>query len=123
MHTAELLDYLNDSYQRIRYHCADVLAVSYGGVELNKKLVDGHKLPFHVLSDEGCSVLKKYDIYDEYDKLVGPSVFILNCAGIIVYMYNGKNPGDIVEEADIISVLHDIMSGHEAYGGVPNWSI
>jgi peroxiredoxin Q/BCP len=121
-HTGEQLDYLQDSYQRIKYHCADVLAVSWGSVEFNKKLVEDHKLAFHILSDEDCSVLKKYQIYNDYDKITGPNVFILNCAGLIVYMYNGKNPEDIVAMADIIAVLHDLMvaGGYEVYGGVAN---
>ncbi len=120
-HTGEQLDYLKDSYQRIRYHCGDVLAVSYGSVEFNRALVEKHKLPFHILSDEDCAVIKKYQIYNEYDKLEGPNIFILNCAGLITYMYNGKNPEDIVSMADVVSILHDIMEkgGQEVYGGVP----
>jgi peroxiredoxin Q/BCP len=123
--TGELLDYLNDSYQRIKYHCGDVLAVSWGSVEFNKRLVESHKLVFHILSDEDCSVIKKYQIYDEDDKLIGPNVFILNCAGLINYMYNGKNPEDIVAMADIIAVLHDIMKsgGSEIYGGIAERNI
>jgi len=121
-HTGEQLDYLQDSYQRIKYHCAEVLAVSWGSVEFNKKLVEDHKLAFHILSDEDCSVLKKYQIYNDYDKLTGPNVFILNCAGLITYMYNGKDPEDIVDMADIIHVLHELMEsgGYEVYGGVAN---
>jgi len=123
--TGEQLDYLNDSYQRIKYHCGDVLAISWGSVEFNKMLVESHKLAFHILSDEDCSVLKKYQIYDEDLKLPGPDIFILNCAGLITYMYNGKNPGDIVSMADIIAVLHDIMQsgGYELYGGIAERNI
>jgi len=119
-HTGEQVDFLKDSYQRIRYHCADVLAVSSGSVEFNKELAEKHRLPFHILSDEDCTVLKRYDVYNEVDKLIGPSVFILNSAGLITYMYNGKNPEDIVEEADIVHVLHELMenSGYVVYGGV-----
>lgn len=119
-HTGQQLDYLQDSYQRIKYHCADVLAISWGSIEFNKKLAEDHKLAFHILSDGDCSVLKKYQIYNDYDKLEGPNVFILNCAGLIIYMYNGKDPGDIVDMADIIAVLHDLMEacGYEIYGGV-----
>jgi peroxiredoxin len=124
-HTGEILDYLQDSYQRIRYHYADVLAVSYGSIEFNKKLVEEHSLSFHILSDEGCSVLKEYQIYDDYDKLAGPNVFILNRAGIIAYMYNGKSPEDVVDMADIIHVLHELMEagGFEVYGGIVDRSL
>jgi peroxiredoxin Q/BCP len=123
--TRRLLEYLKDSYQRIRYHCADVLAVSYGSVEFNKMLVEERRLPYHILSDEDCTVLKRYQIYNEYDKLVGPNIFILNCAGLITYMYNGKNPDDIVAMADIIAVVHDLAEsgGNEIYGGVANRNV
>jgi len=120
--TGELLDDLQDSYQRIKYHCADVVALSWGSGGFNKKRVLDHKLAFHILSDADCSVLKKYQIYNDYDKLVGPNVFILNCAGLITYMYNGKNPDDIVAMADIIHVLHELMEagGYRVYGGAAN---
>ncbi len=118
--TGEQVDSLKDSYLRIKYHYSDVLAVSWGSVGFNKKLVEAHKLPFHVLSDEDCSILKKYQIYNDYNKLDGPNVFILNRAGLIAYMYNGKSPDDIVDMADIIHVLHEIMVTGEnvVYGGV-----
>jgi peroxiredoxin Q/BCP len=123
--TGRQLDYLKDSYQRIVYHCGDVLVVSWGSVDFNKALVDNHKLPFRILSDEDCAVLKKYEIYNQYEKLIGPNIFILNCAGLITFMYNGKNPDDIVTMADIVAVLHDIVEsgGTEVYGGVANRNI
>ena len=121
-HTGAQLDYLKDSYQRIMYHCGDVLVVSCGSISFNKGLAEKHMLPFHILSDEDSSVLKKYDIYNEEDKLIGPNVFILNCAGLITYMYNAKNPEDIVSMADIIAVLHDLAEsgGYKVYGGIAN---
>jgi peroxiredoxin Q/BCP len=123
--TGRQLDYLKDSYQRIVYHCGDVLVVSWGSIDFNKALVDNHKLPFRILSDEDCAVLKKYEIYNQYEKLIGPNIFILNCAGLITFMYNGKNPDDIVTMADIVAVLHDIAEsgGTEVYGGVANRNI
>lgn len=123
--TRRQLEYLKDSYQRIQYHCGDVLVVSHGSVEFNKSLAEERRLPFHILSDEDCAVLKRYEIYDPYDKLVGPNVFILNCAGMITFMYNGKNPDDLVAMADVIAVLHDIAEsdGTVVYGGVANRNI
>lgn len=111
-HTGELLDYLKDSYPRIRYHDGDVLAVSPGSVDFNKKLIEKHKLPFHILSDEDCSVLKRYGIYNEYDKLEGPCIYVLSRTGIIAYSYEGKNPEDIVSMSDVIAALHDISKAH-----------
>jgi peroxiredoxin Q/BCP len=109
-HTGELLDYLKDSYERIKYHCADVIAISPGSEKFNLYIAKKHRLPFHILGDEDCQVLKRYQIFNEYDKLDGPCMFILNGAGMITYMYNGKNPEDIVSMADVIHELHDLQA-------------
>jgi peroxiredoxin len=97
-----------------------VLAVSSGDAEFNKHLVDDRRLPFHILSDAGCEVMKQYDIYNEYDILTGPFLFIINSAGLINFMYDGKSPDDIVEVADLISMLHQLNEESEAliFGGV-----
>ncbi len=123
--TGAQLDYLRDSYERILYHCGSVLVISPGGAGFNRGLAEKHRLPFSILSDEDCTVLKRYQVYNPYEKLVGPNVFIINCAGLITYMYNGKNPEDIVAMADIIAVLHDLAEsgGAQVFGGVANRNI
>lgn len=113
-HTREQLDFLKDSYERIKFHNADVLAVSSGDVVFNKHLVDDMQLPFHILSDAGCDVMKLYDIYNAYDILEGPVLFIINSVGLINFLYDGKSPEDIVEEADVISMLHQLNEESDA---------
>lgn len=119
-HTREQLDFLKDSYERIKYHNADVLVVSSGDVGFNKHLVDDMRLPFHILCDAGCEVIKRYDIYNENDILIGPVLFIINSAGLINFMYDSKNPEDIIEAADVISMLHQLNEESDAliFGGV-----
>ena len=114
-HTREQLDYLKDDYERFRFHGADVLAVSDGSVSVNKVLHDSHKLPFHILSDLNCMVIKAYGLYNQYDKLIGPSIMVLNEAGVILFRYDGKNPSDIVEDEEIIKVLEGDTQSH------PEW--
>lgn len=104
-HTGEQLDYLKDDYERFTYHGADVLAISDGSISLNKALRDSHKLPFHILSDPDCTVIKAYGLYNRYDKLIGPAILVLNEAGVILFRYEGKNPSDIAEDEEIIKVL------------------
>lgn len=124
-HTQEQLDFLKDSYERIKYHNADVLVVSSGDVAFNKHLVEGRRLPFHILSDASCEVMKRYDIYNKDDILAGPVLFILNSAGLINFLYDGKNPEDVVEEADVISMLHQLNEENDAliFGGVAERNI
>ena len=103
--TREQLDYLKDDYERFKLQGADVLAVSAGNVQFNRILHETRRLPFHLLSDPACHVIRLYGLYNEYDRLVGPAMFVLNDAGVIVFMYQSKNPKDIVEDEEIIRAL------------------
>jgi len=103
--TRKLLDYLKDDCERFKYHGAEVLAISYGSVDFNKTLHRTLRLPFHILSDPDCRTIKLYGLYNQYDKLIGPAIFVLNQAGTVMFMYLGKNPEDMVENEEIIRVL------------------
>lgn len=104
-HTREQIDYLKDDFERFQFHGADVLVVSPGNVQFNRKMHDNHRLPFHILSDQRCDIIRQYGIYNEYDKLTGPAIFVLNEAGVVVFMSVGKNPWDIMEDEEIIKAL------------------
>jgi peroxiredoxin Q/BCP len=104
-HTREQLDYLKDDYGRFRHYGAEVLVVTTGDVELNRRIKETQKLPFFLLSDAECHVIRMYGIYNEYDKLRGPAIYVLNRAGAILFMYQGKSPDDIVENEEIIKVF------------------
>ncbi|MCD1293603.1 peroxiredoxin [Methanocella sp. CWC-04] len=109
-HTRELLIYLKDDAERIESREGRIIAVSYGNVRFNKRLVKELDLPFHILSDEGCDVIKTYGIFNEYDKLVGPAIFVINKGGIIRYIYTASNPEDVPEDTDILAALQGIVS-------------
>jgi peroxiredoxin Q/BCP len=114
-HTREQLDYLRNDYQRFKYFGGDVLVVSYGSVDFNSSMITKLSLPFHILSDQECRVIKMLGLYNQYKKLVGPAIYLLNCAGTVLFMYQGKNPEDIVEDEDIIMAMQgDTQSG-------PDW--
>ncbi len=118
-HIREQLDFLKDSYDRIKFHNADVLVVSSGDPAFNKYLVDDLHLPFHILSDARFKVLKLYDIYNKFDTLIGPALFIINSAGLINFSYEGKNPEDIVDTADVIRMLHQLDENDALiFGGI-----
>jgi thioredoxin-dependent peroxiredoxin len=123
-HLREQLDFLKDSYDRIKFHNADVLVVSSGDMTFNKHLVEDMRLPFHILSDSHCRVLKIYDIYNKFDTLAGPMLFIINSAGLINFFYDGKNPEDIVDMADVIHMLHELDENDALiFGGVAERNI
>ncbi len=114
-HTREQLDYLKNDYERFQHFGADVLVVSYGSVDFNNRLIDRLSLPFHILSDEDCRVMKMFNIYNQYDKLVGPAMYVINGAGTVLFLYEGKEPADITSDEEILRVLQgDTQSG-------PDW--
>lgn len=114
-HTREQLDNLKDDYHRFQHFGGDVIAVSYGSVAFNNRLWNELSLPFHILSDEDCKIIKKLGIYNQYDKLLGPAIYLLNSAGTVLFMYHGKEPSDIIEDEEIIMAMQgDTQSG-------PDW--
>ena len=114
-YTREQLDYLRNDYERFRHFGGDVLAVSTGSVDFNSGMVTKLSLPFHLLSDLGGRVLRMLGIYNQYEKLVGPAIYLLNKAGSILFMYQGVEPSDIpVNEEILMAMQGDTQSG-------PDW--
>ena len=118
-HLYELMDFLKDSYERIKFHNADVLVISTGDAVFNKALIMSRSLPFHILSDARLEAVKAYDIYHKPEVLTGPVMYIVSPGGLINFFYEGKNPDDIVEMADIIRMLHQLNEedGSLVFGG------
>jgi thioredoxin-dependent peroxiredoxin len=116
-HTRQQLDYLRNDYQRFQYFGGDVLAVSYGSVDFNRSLITNLSLPFHILSDSKCQLIEQLGLRNRYEKLVGPAIYLLNQAGTVMFMYQGKEPEDIVEDEEIILAMQgDTQSA-------PDWPV
>jgi len=114
-HTRRLLDYLRNDYERFQYYGADVLVVTFGSTYFNDRMISILSLPFHMLSDRDCRVIKMMGLYNQFEKLVGPAVYLLNKAGTVLFMYQGKEPADIVEDQQLILAMQgDTQSG-------PDW--
>lgn len=103
--TREFLLYLKDDIRRIESFGGMVMAVTYGSIMENKAMADDLRLPFPVLSDYDCSVIKLYGLYNPYEKLIGPSVFVMGKTGLISYMYAGKNESDVISNEDLLKAL------------------
>jgi peroxiredoxin Q/BCP len=115
--TRRQLAYLKDDYLRLRHSGGDVLAVSYGSPAFNHGLVDRMSLPFHILGDQDCRVIRMLGLYNRYEKLTGPAIYLLNGAGTVLFMYQGKEPSDIVEDEVILMAMRgDTQTG-------PDWPL
>jgi thioredoxin-dependent peroxiredoxin len=116
-HTRQQLDYLRNDYQRFHFFGGDVLAVSYGSVDFNRSLITNLSLPFHILSDTKYKLIEQLGLRNQYEILVGPAIYLLNQAGTVLFMYQGKEPEDIVEDEEIIMAMRgDTQSG-------PDWPV
>ena len=128
-YTREQLYYLKNDYERFRHFGADVLVVSYGSVDFNHGMINRLSLPFHILSDHDCRVMKMFNIYNQYDKLVGPVIYVINGAGTVLFLSEGKEPNDITPDEEILMVLQGdtqsgpdwprtlVSIGHKGHGG------
>jgi peroxiredoxin len=113
-HTRRQLAYLKDDYLRFRHYGGDVVAVSCGDAGFNDCLRDELRLPFRLLSDPDCVVIRKLGIYNAYDKLAGPVIYLLNKAGTVLFLYMGREPSDIAEDEEILMAMQgDTQTGPE----------
>lgn len=60
--TAEACD-LRDNYHRYIALGYEVLGVSKDSQESHRKFIAKYELPFHLISDPGCSILKAYEAW------------------------------------------------------------
>jgi peroxiredoxin Q/BCP len=84
-------------------------------VDFNRSMIEKLSLPFHILSDRHCDLIEKLGLRNRYEKLVGPAIYLLNQAGTVLFMYQGKEPADIVEDEELLMAMQgDTQSG-------PDW--
>lgn len=104
-HTRRQLEYLRNDYLRFQHYGGDVLVISYGSTAFNRDMIAKLRLPFHMLSDEDNRVLKMLGLYNKFDRLAGPAIYLLNRAGTILFMHQGNQPSDIIEDEAIIMAM------------------
>lgn len=71
--TAEACD-LRDNYQRYISHGYQVLGVSKDSQTSHRKFIEKYSLPFHLISDPDCVILKAYEAWG-LKKLYGKESF------------------------------------------------
>ena len=99
---------LRDDYLEIRGLDTEVLAISADPPQKELDTGGRYSLPFRLLSDPGCQVIKAYRVYDDYTKTATSSAFIVDRSGRIRYKYVGGAPPDLPSDAIIIAQLRDL---------------
>jgi peroxiredoxin len=70
---------------------------------------------YQILSDADRSVIKSYRVLNprEHDGIAHPSVFIIDKAGLIQYLYVGKDPSDRPADDVLLEVIKKIAGAQK----------
>ncbi|OPY28985.1 MAG: thioredoxin-dependent thiol peroxidase [Methanocella sp. PtaU1.Bin125] len=100
---------LRDDYLVIRGLDAEVLAVSADDARTQLDTGGRYDLPFRLLSDPECRVVRMYRVYDDFAKTATSAAFIVDRTGRIRYKYVSGAPPDLPSNTEIIRHLRSIV--------------
>lgn len=103
------LTMLRDDYLVIKGLDSEVLAISSDSIEENLDTGGRYDIPFKLLSDTGCEVIRAYGIYDTAENKAVTSVYIIDKTGKIAYKYIGMVPRDVPDNTELIITLRSMM--------------
>jgi peroxiredoxin Q/BCP len=105
LYSINWLKALKDDYLEIRALDTDVLAISADKENEITFMKDKYSLPFTVLADPGCKVIKMYRVYDDFTHTATCAAFVIDRSGKIRYKYVSGAPPDLPDDANIIKTL------------------
>jgi peroxiredoxin Q/BCP len=108
-YSTQWLSGLRDDYLDIRGLDADVLAVSSDDPGTQLDTGGRYDLPFRLLSDQRCDVIRKYRVYDDFTKTATSAAFIVDRTGRIRYKYVSGAPPDLPPNTEIIGQLRNLV--------------
>jgi peroxiredoxin len=89
---------LRQNYVAYKEMGVEVLAICPQEASIGAKLKGSLGLPFTLLSDPGCRVIKSYGIFHENEPkgrdIPYPSTFIVDEGGSVIWRYIGKDSSD-----------------------------
>jgi len=107
-YSTKRLSELRDDYLEIRGLDTDVLAISSDSQQKELDTGGRYSLPFRLLSDPDCALIKTYRVYDDYTKTATSSAFIIDRSGRIRYKYVSGAPPDLPSDMIIIEQLRNL---------------
>jgi peroxiredoxin Q/BCP len=96
---------LDDDYLEIRALDTEILAISSDRENEAAFMKDKYSLPFKVLPDPGCKVVKMYRVYDDFTNTATCAAFVVDLAGKIRYKYVSGAPPDLPDDLKILETL------------------
>lgn len=103
---------LAEDYDKIKQAGAELLAISVDEQSYAWSMAQTTGAKFQILSDAEKKTIADYGIVnkDEHGGIAHPSVFILDKAGLIRYMYVGKNAGDRPPDETIVTEVKKVVA-------------
>jgi peroxiredoxin Q/BCP len=79
-----------DSYEVFTQAGAEVIGVSDDTVESHRSFAAHHRLPFHLLSDPGGEVRRRYGVSGFLGLLPGRVTFVIDRQGIVRHVFDSQ---------------------------------
>lgn len=105
LYSINWLKALKDDYLEIRGLDSEVLAISSDKENEVTFMNDKYSLPFKLLPDPGCKVIKAYKVNDNFTHTATCAAFVLDRTGTIRYKYVSGAPPDLPDNTAIIATL------------------
>ncbi len=106
--TAEACSF-RDRYEAFRRAGAEVIGVSANSVASHKRFAERHNLPFHLVSDEGKMLRKRYGVPKTLFFLDGRVTYVIDKKGIVRYRFSSQfRPAAHVQRA--LKILEQIQN-------------
>jgi peroxiredoxin Q/BCP len=109
LYSINWLNELKDDYLEIRALMTDVLAISADKKNEAVFMKDKYALPFRVLPDPECRVIRQYQVYDDFTGTATCAAFIIDRSGKIIHKFVSGAPPDLPQEADILAQLRKLV--------------
>jgi len=107
-YSTQWLSQLRDDYLEVRGLDAEVLGISADPAGKGLDTGGRYSLPFRLLSDPSCSVIKAYRVYDDFTRTATSAAFIIDREGRIRYKYVSGAQPDLPDDTIIIGQLRDL---------------
>ena len=103
---------LAEDYEKMKQAGADLIAISSDTQDYAWSMTQTSGAKFQILSDSDRKVIQSYGILNprEHDGIAHPSIFIVDKAGVIRYLYVGKDPQDRPPDETIIEEIKKIAA-------------
>jgi peroxiredoxin len=108
LYSINWLNALKDDYLGIRGLDTEVIAISADKANEEIFMKEKYEIPFALLPDPGCKVIKMYRVSDDYTHTATCAAFIIDREGKIYHKYVSRAPPDLPDNTELIRILRQL---------------